>query len=263
MEFGCIYLLKWGFFFVHAEIRRRHTSAQNLLELFKFAMTSFVPSCSPQNSQSDIFEAPAHKLWCNVRPNNAVLRLQTQKVTTIWQTLSLSSHTNTHTHTHIRRTWKSQLGKVTSIVKHAALRCRASLPVRHWCGNSHLRVIMGWLAPQVWDPGADSLGWRKRRGREEEEERRYVLSTEGWVTLSTPLTLSVLFPFLSLSLLLLSWLISSTILLFKYHSLWAVVPLTVILWDCSSVRPLKCSRVILIGTFNQTSVLITNWLHTL
>lgn len=53
-------------------------------------------------------------------------------------------------------------------MKHADLHCWASLPVRHWCGNSHLRVIMGWLAPQVWDPGADSLGSRKR---ERESER--------------------------------------------------------------------------------------------
>lgn len=116
-----------------------------------------------------------------------------------------------HSHTHIHgAVKKASLGKVTSTVKHAELHCRASLPVRHWCGNGHLRVIMGWLAPRVWDPGADSLGWIKR----ERGERRYVLSTEGWVTLSTPLTLSVQFPFLSPSLFLLSWLISSTILVF-------------------------------------------------
>lgn len=101
----------------------------------------------------------------------------------------------------------------------------ASLPVRHWCGNSHLRVIMGWLAPRVWDPGADSLGSRKR----EREERRYVLSTGGWVILSTPLTLSVLFPFLSPSLFRLSWLISSTILVFKYQLLSISVLLAVTL----------------------------------
>lgn len=115
---------------------------------------------------------------------------------------------------------------MTSTVKHAELHCRASLPVRHWCGNSHLRVIMGWLAPRVWDPGADSLGWRKR----ERGERRYVLSTEGWVTLSTPLTLSVLFPFLSACLFLLSWLISSTILVFDYQLLSVFVLLAVTLF---------------------------------
>lgn len=72
-----------------------------------------------------------------------------------------------YSHTHTQCSWKASLGKVTSTVKHAELHCRASLPVRHWCGNSHLRVIMGWLAPRVWDPGADSLSSRKRERGEE------------------------------------------------------------------------------------------------
>lgn len=104
-------------------------------------------------------QTPTIKLWCNVLANKAALEPETEKVTTIWQMLSPFTHTQC--------SWKASLGKVTSTVKHAELHCRASLPVRHWCGNSHLRVIMGWLAPRVWDPGADSLGSRKReRGGE-------------------------------------------------------------------------------------------------
>lgn len=75
--------------------------------------------------------------------------------------ICIHTHRRAHSHTH-SADGKDSLGKVTSTMKHAELHCWASLPVRHWCGNSHLRVIMGWLAPQVWDPGADSLGSRKR-----------------------------------------------------------------------------------------------------
>lgn len=124
------------------------------------------------------------------------------------QRKSQQSHTHTHTHSAIG---KASLGKVTSTMKHAEPHCWASLPVRHWCGNSHLREIMGWLAPQVWDPGADSLGWRERERRRED-----MYSQQKDESLSPPLYLSVLLPFLSPSLVLLSWLTSSTILVFKY-----------------------------------------------
>lgn len=83
---------------------------------------------------------------------------------------------------------------------------------------------MGWLAPRVWDPGADSLSARKRE--REEEEKRYVLNRRMSHSLhpSNALSLFCSFPaFISLSLSQLSRLISSAIFVSKYHLLSVLI----------------------------------------
>lgn len=157
--------------FVHPEIAASaqsqtdiwHASTSSVLEMLRFCMTSFIPSCILPNSQSGIFQTPTSTLWCNVPANNAKKHSSPRKS---------QQFDKWYLHAHTHTVGKASLRKVTSTMKHAELHCWASLPVRHWCGNSHLRVIMGWLAPRVWDPGADSLGSRKKaRERERGGEK--------------------------------------------------------------------------------------------